>query len=61
MEKICNDLGGSKAGRHTNGKHAATVNKMMKNIMKKDSTEKYTCVLKPWEMYSKTHYMKVKP
>jgi hypothetical protein len=42
-----------------NGQHTATVNKMMKNIMK-GSTGKPTHVLKPWEMYSKTHYMKVK-
>ncbi|KAG2054208.1 hypothetical protein BDR06DRAFT_971661 [Suillus hirtellus] len=60
IEKFRNDLGGSKAGRRANGKHAATVNQMMKNIIKKDSTEKPTRVLKPWEMYSKTHYMKVK-
>ncbi|KAG1878587.1 hypothetical protein C8R48DRAFT_768145 [Suillus tomentosus] len=60
IEKFRNDLGGSKAGHRANGKHAATVNQMMKNIIKKDSTEKPTRVLKPWEMYSKTHYMKVK-
>jgi hypothetical protein len=59
MEKFRNDLGTSKAGRWANGQHTATVNKMMKNIMK-GSTDKPTRVLKPWEMYSKTHYMKVK-
>ncbi|KAG2063394.1 hypothetical protein BDR04DRAFT_1123289 [Suillus decipiens] len=42
-----------------NGQHTATVNKMMKNIMK-GSMDKPTHVLKPWEMYSKMHYTKVK-
>ncbi|KAG1884560.1 hypothetical protein F4604DRAFT_1676684 [Suillus subluteus] len=60
MEKFRNDLGGSKAGWWVNGKHTATVNKMMKNILTKDSTHKPTRVLKPWEMYLKTHYTKVK-
>ncbi|KIK34950.1 hypothetical protein CY34DRAFT_97030 [Suillus luteus UH-Slu-Lm8-n1] len=46
-------------GRQANGQHTATVNKMMKNIMK-GSLDRPTCVLQPWEMYSKTHYMKVK-
>lgn len=59
MEKFRNDLGMSKAGRRANGQHTATVNKMMKNIMK-GSTDKPTRVLQPWEMYSKTHYTKVK-
>jgi hypothetical protein len=59
MEKFRNDLGMSKVGWQVNGQHTATVNKMMKNIMN-GSTDKPTCVLKPWEMYSKTHYMKVK-
>ncbi|KAG1839352.1 hypothetical protein F4604DRAFT_1691291 [Suillus subluteus] len=60
MEKFHNDLGGSKAGWRANGKHTTTVNKMMKNILTKDSTNKPPRVLKPWEMYSKTHYTKVK-
>ncbi|KAG2137515.1 hypothetical protein DEU56DRAFT_756091 [Suillus clintonianus] len=59
MEKFRNDLGASKAGRRANGQHTATVQKMMKNIMK-GSTDKPTRVLQPWEMYSKTHYTKVK-
>lgn len=60
MEKFRNDLGGSKAGRRANGKHAVVVNKMMKNILTKDLTKKPTRVLKPWEMYSKSYYTKVK-
>jgi hypothetical protein len=59
MEKFRNDLGTSKAGRWANGQHTATVKKMMKNIMK-GSTDRPTRVLQPWEMYSKTHYTKVK-
>ncbi|KAG1771526.1 hypothetical protein EDD22DRAFT_842759 [Suillus occidentalis] len=59
MEKFRNDLGTSKAGRRANGQHTATVKKMMKSIMK-GSTDRPTRVLQPWEMYSKTHYTKVK-
>ncbi|KAG1884519.1 hypothetical protein F4604DRAFT_1918951 [Suillus subluteus] len=54
-EKFCNDLGGSKVGRVANAVHTATVNKMLGHIMKKDSAERNSHVLKPWEMYSKIH------
>ncbi|KAG2072843.1 hypothetical protein BDR04DRAFT_1116731 [Suillus decipiens] len=58
MEKFHNDLASSKTGQQANAK-TATVNKMMTCILN-SSKEKPSCMLKPWEMYSKTHYVKIK-
>ncbi|KAG1722237.1 hypothetical protein EDB19DRAFT_1916781 [Suillus lakei] len=57
LEKFCNDHGSSKAGRVANSANTGAINKMLGRILKKGSGEKTTCILKPWEMYSKTHYM----
>ncbi|KAG2048879.1 hypothetical protein BDR06DRAFT_1070755 [Suillus hirtellus] len=59
MQKFHNDLGGSKAGQQANAQGTATVNKMMMCILM-GSKQKPSRVLKPYEMYSKTHYGKVK-
>lgn len=59
MQKFRNDLGGSKAGRRANAQHTATVNQMMTRVMT-GSKPKTSRILKPWEMYSKTHYGKIK-
>ncbi|KIK34920.1 hypothetical protein CY34DRAFT_17381 [Suillus luteus UH-Slu-Lm8-n1] len=56
LEKFRNDYGGSKAGRVANSANTGAINKMLGRILKKGSGEKTTRVLKPWEMYSKTHY-----
>jgi hypothetical protein len=57
LEKFRNDYGGSRAGRAANSANTGAINKMLGHILKKGSGEKTSRVLKPWEMYSKTHYM----
>jgi hypothetical protein len=56
LEKFRNDHGSSKAARVANSANTGAINKMLGCILKKGSGEKTTHILKPWEMYSKTHY-----
>ncbi|KAG2341220.1 hypothetical protein BDR05DRAFT_949822 [Suillus weaverae] len=56
LEKFRNDYSGSKAGQVANSTNTGAINKMVGRILKKGSGEKTSRILKPWEMYSKTHY-----
>lgn len=60
MQKFRNDLGGSKAGRRANAQSTATINKMLTNVSMSLKAKKSSRVLKPYEMYSKMHYGKIK-